>query len=505
MGMDELFKSRINISGFVLSLLKYSSSLAIVTILLIMHLCMYFFHPQWKENLVFSIYLSCIIGFIILVGVGHLFSNDLFGYVQWTHPIFFVIWSIAQIALLAFFYYLILLKLPKRFWVFMALWCIFLLWMLKIANLFMEERSALYLNLTIFTLFNLIVFIESLFTIIKGLREKREGIAIISIGSIILLSGAFYMMVSMYSEIFAWADFVAFFHHFYVKNTFLGFTVLLFLICISISISYRFARSFCGLQNLNLELEDRVEHRTQELNTMNVELQEVNAQLIELDRMKTQFVSQASHDLRTPLTAIKGSLDNLLMGIAGALSEKQAKVMTRATTSVDRLTNLINDVLDLNRIETGRIILEKSDIPFKALVENIINENHPAAELKQITLNANLGDEINLHIDGSKIERVVGELISNAIKYTPDNGNVDVCLSHEDTTASLSVKDSGIGMTAEECGKIWERFYRTSASQKFAKGSGLGLSIAKELVELHGGTLGVESKQGEGTTFTLIL
>ncbi len=246
-------------------------------------------------------------------------------------------------------------------------------------------------------------------------------------------------------------------------------------------------------------------HANKALNHSNVELQEANAQLIQLDHMKTQFVSQASHDLRTPLTAIKGSLDNLLMGIAGALNEKQQKVMTRATTSVDRLTNLINDVLDLNRIETGRIVLEKSDIPFKALVENIINENHPAAEQKQITLNANLGEEINLHIDGSKIERVVGELISNAIKYTPDNGTVDVCLSCEGNSVSLSVKDSGIGMTPEECTKIWERFYRTSASQKFAKGSGLGLSIAKELVELHGGALTVKSEQGRGTTFTLCL
>jgi signal transduction histidine kinase len=239
---------------------------------------------------------------------------------------------------------------------------------------------------------------------------------------------------------------------------------------------------------------------------MNIELQEANAQLIQLDQMKTQFVSQASHDLRTPLTAIKGSLDNLLMGIAGALNEKQQKIMTRATTSVDRLTNLINDVLDLNRMETGRIVLEKTDIPFKILVENIINENRPAAEQKQIQLAFNVTDEdCVLHIDGSKIERVVGELVSNAIKYTPENGTVDVCLSREDNTVSLSVKDTGIGMSPEECKKIWERFYRTSASQKFAKGSGLGLSIAKELVELHDGTIELISEQGKGTTFTLTL
>ncbi len=222
--------------------------------------------------------------------------------------------------------------------------------------------------------------------------------------------------------------------------------------------------------------------------------------------MKTQFVSQASHDLRTPLTAIKGSLDNLLMGIAGALTEKQHKVMLRATKSVDRLTNLINDVLDLNRIETGRVVLDKSDIPFKTLVESIVNENHPAADQKniQLTFDSSAGD-YTIHIDGGKIERVVGELISNAIKYTSDNGKVDVSLKADDQHVYLSVHDSGIGMTAEECEKIWERFYRTSASQKFAKGSGLGLSIAKELVELHEGSLSLSSEQGIGTMFTLIL
>lgn len=269
-----------------------------------------------------------------------------------------------------------------------------------------------------------------------------------------------------------------------------------------------------------------LQHANIHLNQFNAELQEANAQLIQLDQMKSAFVSQASHDLRTPLTAIKGSLDNLIVGIAGDLNEKQARIMERATKSVDRLTNLINDVLDLSRIESGRIVLEKSDIPFKTLVENSINENRPAAALKQIPISfhAEEGDYI-WRIDGGKMERVVGELISNAIKYTPVGGTVHINLNAREgetpaepkagmgeapaepsaQTIILSVRDSGIGMTPEECAKIWERFYRTAASRKFAKGSGLGLSIAKELVELHGGTLTVTSRLGEGTTFTLTL
>ncbi len=305
-----------------------------------------------------------------------------------------------------------------------------------------------------------------------------------------------HLNVSTDTETF---DFVVL-KHWYMEPMFL---------CI-ISISSLLTLIFLGYAiNRHLKINHyahNLESTNNQLNEANLDLQEANAQLIQLDQMKTQFVSQASHDLRTPLTAIKGSLDNLLMGIAGVLNEKQAKIMTRATTSVDRLTNLINDVLDLNRIETGRIILEKTDIPFKALVENIVNENLPAAEQKRIQLNFDATDgDFMLSIDGSKIERVVGELISNAIKYTPENGTVDIDLKQNDQKITLSVKDSGIGMTNEECSKIWERFYRTSASQKFAKGSGLGLSIAKELVELHEGTLSVESEPGYGTTFLLEL
>ncbi len=132
-------------------------------------------------------------------------------------------------------------------------------------------------------------------------------------------------------------------------------------------------------------------------------LAETNKQLRELDKMKSQFISQASHDLRTPLTAIKGSLDNLVLGIAGTLSEKQGKIMTRAVKSVDRLTDLVNDVLDLSRIESGRMIVERSNVPFSTLVENIIAENKPAADAKSITLTRNQKSEYQFQIQRFEI------------------------------------------------------------------------------------------------------
>ncbi len=234
------------------------------------------------------------------------------------------------------------------------------------------------------------------------------------------------------------------------------------------------------------------------------DLRRANEQLRELDKMKSVFVSQASHDLRTPLTAIKSSMDNLVRGVGGGLNERQQNVVTRALRSVNRLTVLINDILDINRIESGRVVLDKTEISFGSLVRNAIHENQPAADQKRIAIQTNnLDERYPVSVDVGKMERVVGELISNAIKYTPDGGNIEVYLKREDNKVIFEVKDTGIGMAEEEREKIWERFYRTKSSQKFAKGSGLGLSIAKELMEMHEGTIIVQSEVGKGTTFTI--
>ncbi len=260
------------------------------------------------------------------------------------------------------------------------------------------------------------------------------------------------------------------------------------------------------LESLTERLEKKVESRTAELNETNTKLHVANEELRELDKMKSAFVSQASHDLRTPLTAIKGSLDNLILGVAGELNEKQLRIMRRATNSVDRLTNLVNDILDLSRIESGRMVLEKKELSLRQSIEHVIHEVKPAADLKRITLTASgTTNALTVTADPGKIERVVSELLNNAIKYTLEGGRIEVYTGRKQGMIYLSVKDSGIGMSSEECAKIWDRFYRTPASQNAAKGSGLGLSIAKELIEMHGGKITVESQPGQGSLFTITL
>ncbi len=242
------------------------------------------------------------------------------------------------------------------------------------------------------------------------------------------------------------------------------------------------------------------------LQEANLRLNRANEELRELDKMKSAFVAQASHDLRTPLTAIKGSLDNLAQGVGGGLNEKQQTIIGRATRSVIRLTNLINDILDISRIESGRMVLELTPVSLNLLTENIIQQEKPAAAQKNISITmAAPENPLWIRVDVSKIERVIGELLSNAIKYTPEGGSIEVRLAPTDTGVSVTVQDTGIGMTPEEMPKIWERFYRTTASKKFAKGSGLGLSIAMELVALHGGSITVTSEAGKGSIFTLLL
>ncbi len=498
LGQNQTINYRIYISSF-----NFMVFTGIPLVLFLIHFCLFLFYPRLKEHLYYAL-------FLLFSATTHYFcfkypfigTHSYEATARFYITLFFN--SLQFVMLLIFFHKHVFQKLTWYIWILIILFiskALFYALALCMLVHFPDHDFSYIVNSPfslVFTSYyaSFLVHIVLVRVLFYVLYKKLSGSLFIAIGLFL------WSIINLWGFLNYYLDFPAP----PIKYPEMGgIANILLLLSMSIYLAYRFAKTQEELEILNVELEDRVEQRTQDLNTMNTELQEANAQLIQLDQMKTQFVSQASHDLRTPLTAIKGSLDNLLMGIAGALNEKQQKVMTRATSSVDRLTNLINDVLDLNRIETGRIVLEKTNIPFKTLVENIINENSPAAEQKWITLNANLREEINLHIDGGKIERVVGELISNAIKYTPDDGTVEVDMSCDDDMLSLSVKDSGIGMTPEECAKIWERFYRTSASQKFAKGSGLGLSIAKELVELHEGTLTVESAQGLGTKFTLSL
>lgn len=230
--------------------------------------------------------------------------------------------------------------------------------------------------------------------------------------------------------------------------------------------------------------------------------------LRELDKMKSDFVSNVSHELRTPLTSIKGSVDNMLDGITGPSNEKQTRYLTRIKSNADRLTRLINDLLDLSRIEAGKIDLKPTTLPLVALAQEVTESIRPVAVEKLISLEVASPDiKVTAWADRDKITQVLTNLVGNAVKFTPPHGKVSVAIQRNgDQWTQISVTDTGPGIPPEEAGKIFDRFYQIAQTGKQkAKGTGLGLAISKALVEMHGGKIWLQSEMGKGCTFSFTL
>lgn len=230
--------------------------------------------------------------------------------------------------------------------------------------------------------------------------------------------------------------------------------------------------------------------------------------LRELDRLKSDFVSNVSHELRTPLTAIKGSADNMLDGITGPLNEKQVRYLTRIKSNADRLTRLINDLLDLSRIEAGKIDLKPARLPLVNLAQEVADNIRPVALEKLISLEvASLDNSVTAWADRDKTIQVLVNLVGNAVKFTPQHGKVTVAIKKNGSQwVEISVSDTGPGIVPEEVHTIFDRFYQIAqAGKQKTKGTGLGLAISKALVEMHGGKIWVESDVGRGSTFSFTL
>jgi putative tryptophan/tyrosine transport system substrate-binding protein len=249
------------------------------------------------------------------------------------------------------------------------------------------------------------------------------------------------------------------------------------------------------------KLEKKVEDRTRELAL-------ANERLKELDHLKSDFVSHVSHELRTPLTAIKGAVDLMLREIAGPLTEKQVHYLTRVRANTQDLAGLINDLLDLSKIESGRIEVKSSRVSLSGIVRDAVESLRPVAAEKAIALETTIYEpSILVWADRNKINQVLTNLIGNAIKFTPVQGKVTVSASRNGgESVQVSVTDTGPGVPPDEKEKIFAKFYRVAeVNGENSKGTGLGLAISKALVELHGGKLWVESEEGGGSTFSFTL
>ncbi len=229
--------------------------------------------------------------------------------------------------------------------------------------------------------------------------------------------------------------------------------------------------------------------------------------LKELDKLKSDFVSNVSHELRTPLTAIKGSVDNMLDGLTGDLNEKQNRYLVRVKSNADRLARLINDLLDLSRIEAG-IKLKRTSLSLPTVAREVVESLGSVAAEKLISFEIECPDvNLTAWADPDRIVEVLTNLIGNAIKFTPTNGKVTLCLKRSGNEwVKISVADTGPGIPSDEANRIFDKFYQvTQPKKQKTMGTGLGLSITKALVEMHGGKIWLESEVGRGSIFSFIL
>ena len=224
------------------------------------------------------------------------------------------------------------------------------------------------------------------------------------------------------------------------------------------------------------------------------------------DRIKSEFVARVSHELRTPMTSIKGYADLLLMGAAGEVTAEQRRFLETIKNNADRLSLLVNDLLDISRIEQGRIELDIQPIDLRELMRDVLDtfEGRMNQEGRNLTLQAEFDDDLpTIEADYGRITQVVTNLVGNAYQYTPDEGRVTVRVSREDGGVQIDVEDTGIGIPAADLDRIFERFYRGESHPIVfgTAGTGLGLSIVQQIVEMHNGRVWVESEEGVGSTF----
>jgi signal transduction histidine kinase len=256
------------------------------------------------------------------------------------------------------------------------------------------------------------------------------------------------------------------------------------------------AMRFEEIQNFNLTLQKKVDSATNELRRSNEKLKE-------LDETKDDFISMASHQLRTPLTSVKGYLSMVLEGDAGKLNPNQAKLLDQAFVSSQRMVFLISDLLNLSRLKTGKFVVEASPVNLSEIIEGEVDQLIETAAARGLKLTFEKPDTFPaLMFDETKIRQVIMNFVDNAIYYTPSGGNIKVSLNETPHSVEFTVKDDGIGVPKHEQHHLFTKFYRAGNAKKARPdGTGLGLFMAKKVIIAQGGSVLFSSQEGKGSTF----
>ncbi|MDP6359481.1 MAG: ATP-binding protein [Planctomycetota bacterium] len=263
------------------------------------------------------------------------------------------------------------------------------------------------------------------------------------------------------------------------------------------------------LQDSYSNLEQKVTERTSELAEANQVLEIRNQQILDASRAKGQFLANMSHELRTPLNAIIGFSQMLQKPRTGELNTKQSRYVSNVLESGQHLLSLVNDILDLSKIEAAKLSLEPEEVNLQALVCSVTDLIQPLADKKDILLTLNLEQGLpEIVADDKRVRQILFNLLSNAVKFTESEGKVELSVSHspEESRVRFSISDTGIGISEEDLEHIWDEFHQIDDSYaKTQEGTGLGLSLTRKLVALHQGSIDVTSEYRNGSTFTVEL
>jgi signal transduction histidine kinase len=255
------------------------------------------------------------------------------------------------------------------------------------------------------------------------------------------------------------------------------------------------------------EKREELEQLNQQLNETNRELNEANAKLRELSEMKEEFLALTTHDLRSPLTVISGVISFFTSGRLGELSPEQKNMVSMMERNTQNLIELVNDLLDASKLESGTIRLEVASIDLRGVLDELRETMELLAKEKEIELVETLPADLPpVEADRAKLRRIILNLLSNALKFTRKGGRVEVRVERQESQVRISVSDTGVGIAPEDVARLFDKYEQArSRATRGEKGTGLGLYITRQLVELHGGEIKVESEVGRGSTFSFTL
>ncbi|MBI2007990.1 GAF domain-containing sensor histidine kinase, partial [Candidatus Saccharibacteria bacterium] len=273
-------------------------------------------------------------------------------------------------------------------------------------------------------------------------------------------------------------------------------TKLLLIVADEVAIAIRNAMRFEEIQRFNITLQQKIEEATREL-------KRVNARLRELDKTKDEFISMASHQLRTPLTTVKGYLSMVLDGDTGPVKKTQKEMVSKAFSGAQKMVYLIADMLNVSRLQTGKFVIENQPTDLGELVEGEIAQLQETADSRKLKLIYHKPAKFPvLNLDETKIRQVVMNFLDNAIHYTPSGGSITAELTSSDEEVRFSVTDTGLGVPVSAQHHLFSKFYRADNARKMRPdGTGLGLFMAKKVIVAQGGAIIFKSTEGKGSTF----